>query len=167
MGNAPLKHVIAATILFVLTYLVAGAVFYQLITKQFYVGDHPTQFSYLRSEADAVSWAHTTRWIFPAVFLRGLLTSLVLMPFFGVMRAWSRARIGLTVAGLVYVIGSLAAGAPSPSNIEGFVYLQPRYFSLDAFLLTQPEMLVQALLFGFGMAMILKRSASPAAEASA
>lgn len=158
MSKSALLLVLKSTGLFALTYLSVGAACYQLITKRFYLGGDPTQFSYLRTELDAASWAHTNAWIIPAVLLRGLLISVALTPFLTAMRSGSRLKVGLAIAGIVYLLGSLAAGAPSPSNIEGFVYMRPEYFSLESFLLTQPEMIIQALFFGFGLAW-LSRSA--------
>jgi hypothetical protein len=68
-------------------------------------------------------------------------------------------RGALAVFGLVFVLQHLAAGAPSPSNIEGLLYMKPALISLRAFLLTQPEMLLQAILFAAGVTWLLARRA--------
>ena len=51
---------------------------------------------------------------------------------------------------LFFVLLHLAAAAPSPSNLEGIVYMRPELIGVVPFLLTQPEMLLQSLLFALG-----------------
>lgn len=53
---------------------------------------------------------------------------------------------------LFFVLLHLAAAAPSPSNLEGLVYLRPELVGLEAFLLTQPEMLAQCSMMALGIA---------------
>ena len=51
---------------------------------------------------------------------------------------------------LFFVLLHLAAAAPSPSNLEGIVYMRPELIGVLPFLLTQPEMVLQSLLFALG-----------------
>lgn len=57
----------------------------------------------------------------------------------------------MALAFLIYVTTSLAAGAPSPSNIEGLIYMRPEVIGLKPFLLTQPEMIVYSIVFAIGV----------------
>ena len=45
----------------------------------------------------------------------------------------------------------LAAAAPSPSNLEGLVYMRLEFVGIEVFLLTQPEMIAQCLLMALGI----------------
>jgi hypothetical protein len=85
-----------------------------------------------------------------------LLISLVLLPFMDTLKKmafWKRT--GLIFA-LMFVLIHLAAAAPSPSNIEGFIYMKPELFNMKTFLLTQPEMIFQSLLFAIGLSWVLQ-----------
>lgn len=148
--------VIKGTAVYALAYFISGGIAYQLLTKQFYVGDNPIFAGYLRSEANAVEWAHTSIWLVPGLLLRGLLIALVLLPFVETLRKMAFAkRVGILFA-LMFVLIHLAAAAPSPSNIEGLVYMKPEFIGSLPFLLTQPEMILQALLFALGFSWVIK-----------
>lgn len=157
-----IKFVASSTAIYTLSYLVVGAIAYQLLTNQFYVGDNPVFTAYLRSEANPDEWAHTSLWLIPGLLLRALLISLVLLPFVGALRKMSFwARTGIMFA-LMFVLIHIAAAAPSPSNVEGLIYMKPELISVKAFLLTQPEMIFQSLLFALGLSWVIQRySAKP------
>lgn len=152
-----LAFIVITTLSYSLAYLLAGAIAYQLITKQFYVGDHALFNAYLRSETNIAEWTHTNIWILPVVILRGLLLSLVLIPFRSSLEKFSFRKKALILALFIFIAAHIAAAAPSPSNLEGFVYMKPSLFTLKAFLLTQPEMIMQALGFGMLTAVALKK----------
>ena len=149
--------VVKSTAVYAVAYLASGGIAYQLITKQFYVGDNPIFAAYLRSEANAAEWAHTNTWLVPGLLLRGLLISLVLLPFVDTLRNMTFAKRAAVVFALTFVLLHLAAAAPSPSNIEGLVYMKPEFIGPIPFLLTQPEMLLQCLLFALGFAWVVKK----------
>lgn len=161
--RSALSFVVGSTVAFAMAYLIAGGLSYQLLTKQFYVGPEPIFATYLRSEANPAEWSHTSTWLVPALLARAVLISVVLLPFREALHQMSAVRRALAVFGLVFVLQHLAAGAPSPSNIEGLLYMKPALISPRAFLLTQPEMLVQALLFAAGVTWLL----APRAERKA
>lgn len=143
---------VSATALYALSYLIAGGIAYQLITKQFYVGDHAIFTTYLRSEANAAEWAHVSTWMFPVILLRGLLIGLVLLAFVGALERMKPTKRVIILFLFSYLLLHLAAAAPSPGNLEGFVYMKPGLMTLKTFLATQPEMLLQSGLFAAGLA---------------
>jgi hypothetical protein len=156
MNKQRLGFVAKSTIIYAIAYLVAGGIAYQLITKQFYVGDTPIFTTYLRSEANPAEWAHTNVWLVPGLVLRAVLISLVLLPFVGMLAKVSfRKRVGILFS-LMFVLIHLAAAAPSPSNIEGIIYVKPELTGVATFLLTQPEMIAQCLLFALGLSWAMK-----------
>jgi hypothetical protein len=157
--RSALTFLVGSTVMFTMAYLIAGGLSYQLLTKQFYVGPEPVFAAYLRSEANPAEWSHTSVWLVPALLARAVLVSVVLLPFREALRQMGAVRGALAVFGLVFVLQHLAAGAPSPSNIEGLLYMKPALISLRAFLLTQPEMLLQAILFAAGVTWLLARRA--------
>lgn len=158
MRKQNLIFVLKSTLIYSLAYLFVGAIAYQLITKQFYLGDSPIFTAYLRSESNPAEWAHTNTWIFPGLILRALLISLVLVPFVGTLKKMQSAkRVGVIFL-LMFVLIHIAAAAPSPSNIEGFIYMRPELVSLKSFLLTQPEMIFQCILFALGLSWVIQRT---------
>ncbi len=158
--NENARFVLIITLVYSLAYLVAGGLAYQLITKQFYVGDNAIFTAYLRSEASPAEWAHTNTWIFPILLLRGFLLSLVLLPFRDTLFRFSFKKRALVLSLFIFLAAHIAAAAPSPSNLEGFVYMKPEIFTFKALLLTQPEMIAQSLGFGLLASWLLSRYAS-------
>jgi hypothetical protein len=57
--NKNIWLVIKGAAVYAVAYLISGSIAYQLITKQFHVGDNPIFSGFLRSEANAAEWAHT------------------------------------------------------------------------------------------------------------
>lgn len=160
MNKQTLRFVANSTAIYTLAYLVVGAIAYQLLTKQFYVGDDPIFTAYLRSESDPAQWNHTNLWLIPGVILRALLISLVLLPFVEALKKiafWKRAG---ALFALMFVLIHIAAAAPSPANIEGFIYMKPELTGVTSFLLTQPEMIAQCLLFALGLSWVLRKPAA-------
>ena len=147
---------IKGTAVYALAYLVSGGLCYQLITKQFYVGDDPIFVAFLRSEANQAEWAHVNLWMVPAVVLRGALIAAVLLPFVETLRKMAFAKRTVRVFALMFVLTHLAAAAPSPSNIEGLVYMKPQLIGASPFVLTQPEMILQCLLFAIGLSWAIR-----------
>ena len=154
-----LRFVAKSSVAYSLCYLIVGAIAYELITKQFYVGDHPIFNAYLRSESNPAAWSHTTTWLVPGLLLRAVLISLVLLPFVETLKRIAfPKRVGVIFA-LLFVLIHIASAAPSPSNIEGLIYMKTELVSVKAFLLTQPEMILQILLFALSLSWILKKPA--------
>lgn len=52
-----LQFVLRVTVVSTVAYLVAGALAYQLLTKQFYVGDNAIFAKFLRSADDPLAWS--------------------------------------------------------------------------------------------------------------
>lgn len=166
MNKQNLQFVAKSMVIYTIAYLFAGAIAYQLLTKQFYVGDDPIFTAYLRSESNPAEWAHTNLWLVPGLLLRALLISLVLLPFVDTLKKmafWKRAGV---LFALMFVLIHIAAAAPSPANIEGLIYMKPEFTGVASFLLTQPEMIAQGLLFALGLSWVLRKSAVKASSAT-
>jgi hypothetical protein len=151
MRNAPYWFVLKVAVVSSIAYLAAGALAYQLLTKRFYVGDDAIFARFLRSESDPSVWSHVMRWQFPILVARGLLIALALLPFRAALSSFARRKRVLVLFVLFFVLLHLAAAAPSPSNLEGIVYMRPELIGIGPFLLTQPEMIAQSLLFALGV----------------
>jgi hypothetical protein len=131
----------------VLTYLVVGALAYQFLTKQFYQGEVPA-FIFMRTESEPELWAHAMKWMIPGQLIRGITMGLALLPFMAVLVRSSVLKRGLMISLIYFVFSHLSAAGPTTSNIEGFIYFRPEYFTTRIFLLTQPEIVVQSLALG-------------------
>ena len=155
--------IVKSTVMYTASYLICGALAYQLLTKQFYVGPDPVFTAYLRSEANPAEWAHTNTWLVVGLLVRAVLISLVILPFLGALSGLSFKKRVLVVFAFMFVLMHLAAAAPSPSNVEGLIYMKESIVGAKAFLLTQPEMIAQCLMFAFGLSWIIKKWPSRAA----
>ncbi len=149
-SHRPGWFVVKVTIVSMAAYLIAGAIAYQLLTKRLYIGEGAIFSGFLRSEADPTLWRHVMTWQFPVLFARGLLIALALLPFRAALSSFALPNRILTLFVLFFVLLHLAAAAPSPSNLEGIVYMRPEFIGVGPFLLTQPEMILQSLLFAWG-----------------
>jgi hypothetical protein len=129
----------------VTTYSLAGALAYNLLTKDFYTGPNPIFAAFMRTEAEPALWAHVVRWFLPAQILRGLLMAAVLYPLYLVLGFWG-------------------AAVAAPGTIEGMVYMRP-FITPEVHLRVQPEIVGQGLALAFliaGAMMEAPRSPHPA-----
>jgi hypothetical protein len=149
----------------VTTYFLAGAVFYPLLTRPYYVGPHPVFAIFLRTEADRELWPHVVNWFLPAEILRGFLIAVVFYPLYDFLKAWPFLRRLFYVASLYLVLGFWAASVPGAGAIEGMVFMRP-FITSEIHLHVQPEMIFQGLalaLFIAGAMMEPKVPARPVA----
>lgn len=137
----------------VTTYFLAGLIFYQLLTKDYYIGPNPIFAAFMRTEAEPELWAHVMRWFLPAESLRGILMAAVLYPLFDTLKAWSFGRRFLWIASVYLVFAFWSAAGAAPGGIEGMVYLRPPLTGL-VHLKVQPEIILQ----GFGLAALVARA---------
>lgn len=135
----------------VTTYFLAGAIFYPLLTKRYYVGPNPIFAVFMRTPADAASWAHAVRWFLPAQILRGVLIALVLYPLYDFLKGWGFLKRLLYIASLYWVLGFWAATVAAPGTIEGMLYLRP-FITPLVHLTVQPEIVLQGLGLAFFIA---------------
>jgi len=144
----------------VTTYFLAGAVFYALLTKPYYVGPNPIFASFLRTEADRQLWAHVVNWFLPAEILRGVLIAAVFYPLYDVLKAWSFVKRFLYVASLYLVLGFWAATVAAPGTLEGMVYMRP-FITPEVHLRVQPEIILQGLALALFIAGAMTESPRP------
>ena len=132
----------------VTTYFLAGAVFYQLLTKPYYEGSNPIFAVFLRTPADMGLFAHAVKWFLPAEILRGILIAAVLYPLYDFLKEWPFLKRFLYVASLYLVLGFWGATVPAPGTLEGMVYMRP-FITPEVHLRVQPEIIVQGLGLAF------------------
>jgi len=128
----------------VTAYFLAGAVFYPLLTKPYYVGPNPLFAAFLRTEADTGLWAHVVNWFLPVEILRGILIAAVFYPLREVLTPWPFLKRWLYIAAIYLVLAFWAASAPAPGTLEGIVYMRP-FITPAVHLRVQPEMILQGL----------------------
>lgn len=141
----------------VTTYFLAGALAYNFLTKEFYIGPNPIFAAFMRTEAQPELWAHVVRWFLPTQILRGLLMAIVLYPLFDALKAWSFGKRYLLIAALYLVPGFWGATVAAPGTIEGMVYLRP-FITPEVHLRVQPEVIGQGLALAFLIAGAMKEA---------
>ena len=132
------------TVAHVVTYFIAGAVAYPLLTKQFYVGTAPLFATFMRTEAEPELWRHVMTWFIPGQILRGVLMAAALYPFFDALNGWTFRKRFLSLAGIYLVFAFWSSAVAAPGTIDGLIYLRPE-FTAYAHLAVQPEILAQGL----------------------
>jgi hypothetical protein len=129
-------------------YVVAGVLNQQLVCRDLYGGERALYAPFFRDVADPAERRRQGRLMVPAQLVRALVMSVVLYPL---LPALGDLAFGLRFAflsGLMFVYTDFAAAAPFSNNVEGLVYLQPRYTSWEVFWKVQSEAVVYSLLFG-------------------
>jgi hypothetical protein len=129
--------ILRSTVLHVLTYVIVGAASYWLLARRYWTG--PEALPWLRNpEAEFVQ-----RWLLPAQVVRGAMYGLALFPLRGALLDMGHLG-GLVIASLLLLIGWIAGIS---GVIEDWVYTTT--FHLGLFLIHLPEIVLQALLYGY------------------
>jgi hypothetical protein len=103
---------------------------------------------YLRDMSVKEESRHVEKWFLPAQLARGALMSVVLYPILGMLGEVSFVMRALFLGGLMFVYTDFACAVPFPHNIEGFVYMKPRYIRGNASAKLYLEMLIYSVIFG-------------------
>jgi hypothetical protein len=74
--------------------------------------------------------------------------SIVLFPILGLLGDLNFFLRFLFLGGLMLVFTDMASASPFTHNIEGFVYLQPKYLRKKAIVKLYLEMLIYSVIFG-------------------
>lgn len=140
------------TLVFILghtiSYLMVGAIAYPLLYKPFWEGPDPLYAPFVRTMAEPELWEQAMAWQIPGQLLRGLLMAAALFPILPLLQQTSFARRYALIAALFFVFAHLAASAPMPGNIEGTLYMLPKFVTAG-FWASQPEMIGHSLFAGF------------------
>jgi hypothetical protein len=137
------------------TYLIAGALAYPLLTKNFYVGANPVFASFMVTQNEPELWANVTRWIVPGQIFRGILMAAALFPFIEILNSWTFTKRFLSIFGLYVVFGFWASAVAAPGTIDGIVYMRPE-INRYVHLMVQPEIVGQGFLFALWIARWMK-----------
>jgi hypothetical protein len=150
-----IKEIIRLFVVFLvahlIAYLVAGAVAINFFYTGFWDGPAPLYRPFLRTMVEPELWRHAEIWQIPGQIIRALLMALVLLPVAVRLKEMTVGIRCLFFFGLLFIFTHLAAAAPSPANIEGFIYMRPEFVQA-AFWRGQAEMVLYSLLAGFLMA---------------
>lgn len=131
----------------ILAYTIAGAVALKF-SKDIYE-EQNRLVDFLRDMSEEEDKKYVAKWFLHAQILRGFLMSVVLYPVLGIMEGIGFLPGLLFIAGLMLVFSDMASASPFTHNIEGFVYLKPRYLRKKAIVKLYSETLIYSVLFGF------------------
>jgi len=109
----------------------------------------------MSAEAENDETGRVKRLFLPAQLLRGLLMSLVLYPVLHLLGEISFAGRFAFFFGLMLIYTDIAGAVPFPHNIEGFVYMKPRYLKRDKTWKLYFEIIIYSLVFAFFAAWLL------------
>jgi hypothetical protein len=137
------------------SYVAAGVVNQQLLSKQYYGGDEPLFAPFFRNMEEPAERRRQGKLMIPAQLVRALLMSIVLYPLLGPLGDLSGGVRFAVLAGLMFVYADLASATPFVNNIEGLVYLKPRFTSPQVFWRIQVEAVMYSVLFGVLAAWLL------------
>ncbi len=150
-GNFILKF----TVVYVLTYLFFGIVFFSLITHSYYKeGGAFTGF--LVSTSDEEKWKQIQIWMIPVQIFRSVLLGSVLFLIWKNIDKISFLKKFVFLWSFLGIVGGFASGLPSPGNLEGMLYMNQAItwkIHIEIFL----EVIVQSALFSLIFTLWMKR----------
>ncbi len=151
------RFILVIIIAHTLSYLLAGSIFYQLLTKELWEGAKSLLSLYLRTTDNSELWNYAMIWQIPAQILRSLFIGLALLFLYDNMKEWKYFRRFLFLSTIMFVFTHFSSAAPSPANIEGLVYMKPDFIKIG-FLRMQPEMIFYSIIFGLISSKFLYKS---------
>lgn len=129
-------------------YAVAGALNQNLLTRDLYGGEQALFSPFFRDMEDRAEAQRVARLMVPAQLARAVAMSVVLYPILGALGELPYGLRFAFLTGLMFVYADFASATPFSNNIEGIVYLKPKFTTRDVFLRIQSEAVVYSLLFG-------------------
>ncbi|WP_462225781.1 hypothetical protein [Alkalibacterium sp.] len=128
-------------------YVFAGALALK-ISKNLYE-EQERVIDYVRDMSDDIEKKHVEKWFLPAQLVRGLLLSIVLYPILNLLGETSWLLRFLFFSSLMFIYTDVASAVPFPHNIEGFVYMKPKYLKRNAVGKLYFEIIIYSIVFGF------------------
>ncbi|WP_423189833.1 hypothetical protein ACO1PF_02775 [Alkalibacterium sp. f15] len=126
-------------------YTFAGAIALKL-SKDLYE-EQKRLIDYVRDMSDENDKKHVEKWFLPAQIIRGLLMSIVLYPILGLLGETSFLLRFIFMGGLMFVYTDVGSAIPFPHNVEGFIYMKPKYLNRKAMGKLYLEMVIYSVTF--------------------
>ena len=141
------------TLIHMITYVLAGAVAFA-ISKDIY--ESKARYAdFLRDTGNPDDKAHIGKFFLLAQIPRGIMMALVLLPVLEHLTQLGFGIKALFFGGLMLIFTEISAAIPFPTNIEGLVYMHPRYLLGRKILKFWLEILLYSCLFGLAMAWLV------------
>jgi hypothetical protein len=141
------------TVIHTIAYTLAGMIALK-VSKDLYE-DKQRVIDYMRDMSVKEESKHVEKWFLPAQLVRGILMSVVLYPILGMLGGISFMMRALFLGGLMFIYTDFACAVPFPHNIEGFVYMKPRYIQGKVSGKLYLEMLIYSVIFGLAASWFL------------
>ena len=119
--------IVLFTLIHAFAYTVAGATALRISPDMY--REKGRVLDYLRDMSDDTESVHVTKWFLPAQLVRGVLMAIVLLPIAGLLGDISFLARFAFFAGILIIYADFASAVPFNGNIEGFVYMKPRYLA--------------------------------------
>lgn len=147
-----MKHVwftLGFSAVHLVAYVAAGVLNQKLLSQRIYGGGEQALLApFFRNVDDPAERRRQGKLILPAQLTRAVLLSVVLYPLLGPIGDLGFGVRFAFLAGLMFVYTDLASATPFVNNIEGLVYLKPRFTTWDVFWRVQAEAVAYSLMFG-------------------
>lgn len=127
-------------------YTLAGAVALKLSSDLY--EEQKRLIDYVRDMSIESDKSHVEKWFLPAQIVRGLLMSVVLYPILGFLSESGFLLRVIFLSSLMFVYTDVGSAVPFPHNIEGLVYMKPKYLNTKAMGKLYLEMVIYSILFG-------------------
>ncbi len=134
------------TVIHVIAYTLAGVIALKL-SKDLYK-EKERILDYLRNMSDEKESKHVQKWFLPAQLLRGLILSIVLWSIIGLLGDLSFGIRFVFLASLLFFYTDFASAVPFNNNIEGFVYMKPKYVKKGSFWKLYLETIIYSITVG-------------------
>ncbi|TGN19869.1 hypothetical protein [Leptospira idonii] len=130
------------------SYLVVSIPYYNLVMKDYYVGENSVFSKFLITEANVSEWATAMKLLFPFQILHALCFVVLLLLVFDWFQKQSFAKQFFFLFWIKSILGGIATIAPSPGTLEGILFFHPM-ITAKIHSLVALEILVQGALTAF------------------
>jgi hypothetical protein len=132
-------------LVFLITYLVFGTLFYIFVTSKYYEGSGAFS-NFLVGDGDGELWDQARALMIPFQIIRGILLASVLYPFYDQILNFGFKKRMILIWAYITIVAGVASGLPAPGNLEGILFMKP-VITFDIHLEVFSELFLQGLVF--------------------
>jgi hypothetical protein len=139
-----IRFILKFTAVSVLVYLGVASFYFNLVTKDYYMGSQPLFSPFLISPNDTLSWEEAMVWMLPTQILRGLLIGFTFSLIREYLEMKNYAQKMLIIFSFYFLLSGLASVSPAVGNLEGMLFFK-NYITWNVHLTILSEIFFQSI----------------------
>lgn len=139
-----IRFILKFTAVSVLVYLGLASFYFNLVTKDYYMGSQPLFSPFLISPKDTLSWEEAMVWMLPTQILRGLLIGFAFSLIREYLEMKNYAQKMLIIFSFYFLLSGLASVSPAVGNLEGMLFFK-NYITWNVHLTILSEIFFQSI----------------------